>query len=45
MSAMPGFTAESSLFNTSEHYEFVATRSYSRGEQGVISQMLGTGGD
>ena len=37
---MPGFTAETSLYKTSGRYQSVATQSYSRGEQRVISQLL-----
>jgi hypothetical protein len=40
---MPGFTAETSLYKTSRHYQSVTTQSYSSGEQGVISQALANG--
>jgi hypothetical protein len=36
---MPGFTAETSLYETSGHYQSVTTQSYSSGGQGVISQL------
>jgi hypothetical protein len=43
MSAMPGFTAETSFYKTSGHYQSVEKQSYNSGGQGVISQMLATG--
>jgi hypothetical protein len=40
---MPGFTADASLYKTSECYQSVATRDYSCGEERVVSQ-IGVGG-
>jgi hypothetical protein len=36
---IPGFTAESALQRTDEHYVTVATHEYVRGDQTVVSQM------
>ena len=36
---MPGFAAEASLCKTNGRYQSVAHKSYSSGEQGVISQI------
>jgi len=40
---MPGFTAERSLYKITGHYQSVATQSYNRVEQGVVSQMRAGG--
>jgi hypothetical protein len=36
---MPGFTAETSLYETSKHYQSTTSQTYSNGEQVGISQL------
>jgi hypothetical protein len=37
---MPGFTAEASLYTTTEHYEWIRNPSVEAGKHGVIPQQF-----
>jgi len=41
---MPGFTADASLERTIGYYQSVASRSYTNGKYGVVSQLRAGGG-